>query len=290
MPTSIWEESLKPLQKLIMKPVLFNDLAITLVDALPARHDQDWTVDEHRHPWFEFNYVSDGGLCTTMDGCEFSTEAGFSLLVPPGVYHSNRHSNHRGDDGFCLRWQLEVAESGKNGQGSDAIAGRVIEALSIVRAGSFKCNAPELVESGAVISGILLQSHFATWILSLCELWNKDAEERASENDRVKVVVRQALLYLAEYYASDLGVKEVADSLHVSYRHLARIFKQVTGFTIIEKLNHIRINHAKKLLLETDKTIREIALEVGFNNEFYFSNIFNQYALITPSLFRKYQR
>jgi transcriptional regulator GlxA family with amidase domain len=67
---------------------------------------------------------------------------------------------------------------------------------------------------------------------------------------------------------------------------LARIFKHITGVTIVEKLNDIRINEAKKLLKETDRTIREIARGVGFQNEYYFTTMFSQNSYITPSKFR----
>jgi transcriptional regulator GlxA family with amidase domain len=100
-------------------------------------------------------------------------------------------------------------------------------------------------------------------------------------------MIRQALLYLNEYYAQPLKVQDLANSLNVSYRHLARLFKQVTGVTIIGKLNDIRVNQAKNLLKDTDVTIRDIALRVGFENEFYFTNIFSHYTYTTPSAFRK---
>ena len=287
---SMWEAGIKPMQRLIMKPIIFNDLAITLVDALPAWHGTDWIVDEHRHPWFEFNFVSEGAFYTVMEGCGFRTESNESLIIPPGAYHSNSHCNNTGDDGFCLRWKLEAAVTESHGYAASAIAGDIIRSLSVIRPASFKSSARELVESAACMTESLLQAQFAAWILSLNELWCKDHTEKIQENDRDEVLVRQALLYLTEYFASDLSVKDVADSLNISYRHLARIFKQVTGFTMIKKLNDIRVNHAKTLLVETDKTICEIALEAGFNNEFYFANIFKLYTFSSPSIFRKNQK
>jgi len=85
----------------------------------------------------------------------------------------------------------------------------------------------------------------------------------------------------------DIKVQELADALHMSYRNLSRRFKQQTGLSLIEKLSDIRIARAKKLLLDTDLTLREIAAATGFDNEFYFSNQFHRYALTSPGQFRK---
>lgn len=92
---------------------------------------------------------------------------------------------------------------------------------------------------------------------------------------------------MSEYYANEIHVMELANLVNVSYRSLARSFKQATGMTIIKKLNDIRIHEAQKLLRNTEKPIRQIAVEVGFENEYYFSRIFSHRTCITPSEFRK---
>jgi AraC-type DNA-binding domain-containing proteins len=292
MPVSIWEEKIKPLQKVIMKPVVFNNLVFTLVDALPARHDEDWVVDSHRHPWFEFNHVSSGALITEVDGKEFIAREGQLYLIPPGVFHSHRHYNYSGDDGFCLRWQLEIADIAKTqgGTGVNPLAEELIYNLSILRPESYDSGIDKIIEQVSIYDENLIHTDLLRCILYLHGKWQKNEKIYPTENLRDNILVRQALLYLSEYYNSDLSVKDIADSLNISYRQLARIFKKITGLTIIEKLIDIRIGKAKELLINTDKLIREIALEVGFTNEFYFSSMFTQYTLTTPSKFREQKR
>lgn len=56
---------------------------------------------------------------------------------------------------------------------------------------------------------------------------------------------------------------------------------------ILDKLLEIRMNHAKRMLISSDLTIKEIATKVGFENEFYFSNVFKKYDKSSPGIYHK---
>lgn len=285
---SLWEERISRLQALVMKSMLYNDLCITLIDALPAPHSNDWVLAEHRHPWFEFNYLSEGSLYTTLEGCEFLASAGSFFLIPPGCFHSHRYCSSSGDNGFCLRWQLEKAPLPKDFSNLTASAENIIKVISVPRPTATFKNMEGLISDFNDAHGIdTLQTSFISWLIMLYEQWREKGLEKDNSESRDNALVRQAILYLSEYYAHPIKVQELANSINMSYRHLARIFKQATGLTIIEKLNDIRVNHAKDLLKHTNEAVREIALQVGFENEFYFSNIFNHYTYMTPTNFRK---
>ena len=80
--------------------------------------------------------------------------------------------------------------------------------------------------------------------------------------------------------------KEIAEKLNVSIYYLSHVFKTLTGATVIEYRNELRLTKSKQLLLHTDKRIGEIALEVGFSNVAYFSEIFSRSEKISPSQYR----
>jgi len=284
MPYSLWEKRLESLQDLILKPIRFNDLQLTLIDAVHAAHERGWQVGEHRHPWFEFNYVSAGCLLTDIAQVSFPTGAGRFFLIPPGVAHGNRNDGNDCDDGFCLRWQIERAADEPDG-----LYDRLLKALTVMRPFSL-----EKDEIGRSIDALLSardsfrqQLAILELLRQLLALWEEPSTIPRHDRSRQDLIVRQAILYLSEYYAQPIAVADVARSLNVSYRHLARTFRQVTGVTIIEKLNDIRINRAKMLLRQTDMTIKEIARRVGFENEFYFSKTFGRSVFTSPSEFRR---
>lgn len=73
----------------------------------------------------------------------------------------------------------------------------------------------------------------------------------------------------------------------MSYGYFSRCFHDIIGVSFSDYYSQIRISHAKELLLNTDKTVQEIAFLTGYNNEKYFSRIFKKLTNVSPSEFRK---
>lgn len=99
-------------------------------------------------------------------------------------------------------------------------------------------------------------------------------------------IVTRVCEYIEAHLAEDLMVSQIAEKLNVSIYYLSHVFKTLTGATVIEYRNELRLTKSKQLLLHTDKRIGEIALEVGFSNVAYFSEIFSRSEKISPSQYR----
>ena len=78
-----------------------------------------------------------------------------------------------------------------------------------------------------------------------------------------------------------------AQKLKVTPNHLNKSIKSVTGKTALLLLNEIRLMEAKTRLKYTDYTISEIAFQLGFEDQSYFSRFFKKYTGNTPGEFRK---
>lgn len=102
--------------------------------------------------------------------------------------------------------------------------------------------------------------------------------------------VIKAVMYIRENYARSLRVGAVADYCHISSAHLSRLFREQTGFTIVDFLSLQRIQAAKELLLHTSSTLEEITHAVGFYDLQHFSRTFVRYTGLRPSAFRKIYR
>ena len=61
----------------------------------------------------------------------------------------------------------------------------------------------------------------------------------------------------------------------------------MTGKSFVSYLKYLRVEHAKKLLLETKYPIQDIALQIGYDDERYFRKIFIEITGISPAQFRK---
>lgn len=85
----------------------------------------------------------------------------------------------------------------------------------------------------------------------------------------------------------NFGVKELAKEMNISRSNLYLKVKSATGKSVSRFIREIRLNKAKELLEESDKTISEIAYEVGFGSPTYFNSCFHEYFGSTPGEMRK---
>lgn len=100
-------------------------------------------------------------------------------------------------------------------------------------------------------------------------------------------ILKPALEYIDQNYHEDIKLKDMAKLCYISPGYFSKIFHKETGEKFSDCLIRLRIEKAKKLLKNTNKTIQEIAIEVGFNDSGYFTKRFKKYQGITPGLYRK---
>lgn len=100
-------------------------------------------------------------------------------------------------------------------------------------------------------------------------------------------MLKKALDYLdANYDRDTLSLNLVAENIGVSANYLSAIFSQNMQKTFVEYLTEKRIEKARKLLWQTDKTSSEIAREVGYKDAHYFSFVFKKLQGCSPREYR----
>lgn len=80
--------------------------------------------------------------------------------------------------------------------------------------------------------------------------------------------------YLHIHYRDNISIKEIGREFHLSEGHLCRLFKEITGRSIVDYLNEYRIRKSVWFLRESSRDIGEIAGLAGFNNISYFKKNF----------------
>ncbi len=127
------------------------------------------------------------------------------------------------------------------------------------------------------ISQIKRQQLFFTILTILC-----DTQTNAS-NDLAQNIYD----YLQLYYKHPFNLKNLSNRFAFHPTHIIRCIKKKYGKTPLQLLLAIRIDKAKKLLTSTDKTVHTIGLEVGFEDNAYFSKQFKQLTNMTPTQYRQ---
>lgn len=107
------------------------------------------------------------------------------------------------------------------------------------------------------------------------------------ENEIDNPALLLAKRYIEQYYFNELTLDTIADFAHVSPQHLCRLFQKHMQMRPTHYINLTRIKVSKWLLHNSDKSVTEIAEEVGYHSPYYFTNTFKKYENMSPSAYRK---
>ena len=92
--------------------------------------------------------------------------------------------------------------------------------------------------------------------------------------------------YIHNNLSGDTSLNKLAEIAHFSPTYLSRLFKQLTNVSLTEYIGRLKYEKATRLLIETDMKIVQIATELGFETQSYFSRFFKKYAKISPQEYR----
>lgn len=104
-------------------------------------------------------------------------------------------------------------------------------------------------------------------------------------------LVSQAIRYIHEHYELPLTIDSLATILECSPRHLARLFRNSDiGQSPSDYLIRFRMQKASELLIQTELTLQDIAINVGYQDGYYFSRMFKKYMGLSPIRYRQQHR
>lgn len=92
---------------------------------------------------------------------------------------------------------------------------------------------------------------------------------------------------IQQNYADNISLKSLSEKYYINSAYLGQIFKKKRGCTFKDYLNNVRVHKAAELLLYSDKKMYEIAIDVGYKNQEYFINKFEEVYGDTPTRFRR---
>ncbi|MNN89103.1 Arabinose operon regulatory protein [compost metagenome] len=94
--------------------------------------------------------------------------------------------------------------------------------------------------------------------------------------------------YLNEHYANpDLSLTYLSGEFELNAKYLSQMFKEEFGVNFLDYLGNVRIQQAKRLLMETGESIQVIGIQVGYPNVRSFMRVFKKLTGVTPGEYRK---
>lgn len=139
----------------------------------------------------------------------------------------------------------------------------------------------DLEELVAISSLQELREHLWTLILDCLEL---DSNTDTTAKNKIKLAIK----YITDHYNKDIAINDLAERFTMSPNYFSSIFKKETGKTTINYIKEVRLTKAKEYLVKSEKSVVDIAKEVGYEDSQYFFKVFKKATGQTPLQYRKY--
>lgn len=125
-----------------------------------------------------------------------------------------------------------------------------------------------------------LKSYLKSLILDCLQI---EGDVDINSKNKVKLAIK----YIEDNYNIDISINELAEKFAISPNYFSAMFKKETGQTTVNYIKNIRINKACEYLKYSDKSVAEIAKEVGYQDSQYFFKVFKKAIGQTPLAYRR---
>ncbi|SFL23084.1 AraC family transcriptional regulator, arabinose operon regulatory protein [Paenibacillus sp. 1_12] len=102
--------------------------------------------------------------------------------------------------------------------------------------------------------------------------------------------IEETLYLLSQRMREPIRIEELAQSVGLSASRLSHLFKTITGHSIVDTLNRMRVQQAALLFEHTERSATQVCFDVGFQNYNHFTNQFRKWYGINPSSYMKNNR
>ncbi len=237
------------------------------------------------HADFELQYCIEGSLTFEMDGVAYTLHEGEFLLIPP----KTSHATVAADAGtrklvFAFKPEakcefvseaLEQMKTPRVTRGSENFKRLLFMMLEYAY-----ISAPLSAEAIGSLTSLMLYEVFRC-IHPVQE--QRGLKIKVFESDRR---ANDITTFIRENISHNIGVEDVADHLHICVRHINRIAKSETGYTVTELINNEKLACIKRLL-RSDLSLHDIAAQVNFSSEYTLNRFFKRYEGLSIGAWRK---
>lgn len=231
---------------------------------------------------YQINYITEGsGVFETADA-QFQVVPGSILVLRPGMWHRYKPDSSTGWNEHYIGFNGDFCQNLFN-------EGFFPQSKPVLYVG-FQENLLKLFLEVIQLVKDEKTGHqqvcAANTILALSKILSVIRNQEFA-GKTIERTIRKACLYFRENLNTNVNIEQLADELHVGYSYFRQMFRKYTGISPTQYHLSLRIQKAKDLLVSTDKSFKEIAIDLGFESYFYFSRIFKDKTGKSPMEFRK---
>lgn len=246
----------------------------------------------HVHPFHEIFYLSSGECTSFIDHNIYKFGKGDLVIVPGGCLHKTIYTGKGIHERIVISFRQEITDWVKEQIGTEYLKNCMVPGVinipekrrnyvdSLLDKLMFENDTPDILSTAFIKAGLV---ELLLFIIRCTEYEDNVIKEIDVDNRKIQEVAT----YIFEHYTENILLEDVADKFDMSKSFLSKRFKTATGFGFKEYIINLRIQNACRLLLETNKSITDIAFECGFNDSNYFGDSFRKIKGISPRKYRK---
>ncbi len=253
------------------------------------------------HHFWEFVYVDKGVIVTTVNGEDYTLSQSDYIFYKPGDCHSLRSHFETSPNVFLIVFICHSAAMRifQNRRGTLPVYLRKYIAEVIREARQtyqLPFNDPYMVEllskeneipGGQQLVKINMEQLLIYLYRDLCSSQQRpSASALLDQNSIDNAVVKKMVDFIHENLYSDITAASVCSISGYSVSYASTLFRGVCGCNIIEYMNMAKITEAKNLIRQGNLNFAQIAEQLGFSNQHYFSRVFRRVAKMSPSEYR----
>ena len=238
----------------------------------------------HSHTFHELFYLARGECTAFISHNIYKFHHGDIVIVPAGTIHKTDYTGKGMHERIVISFKPTVTEWLNNVVGTDIVSD-VMQAGVISIPEKRRDYIESLLEKDPLSPGFVSVALAELMLfITRCKNYEENVIKEIDVNNRI---MQEVATYIYNHYSERLILEDVAKKFNLSRSYLSKKFKSVTGFGFKEYIINVRIQHACELLLNTNKSITDIAFECGFNDSNYFGDAFRRTKVISPNKYRK---
>ena len=233
------------------------------------------TLPTHAHELPHFCLVLAGNYQENIAGRMFQRQPASLVFYPPDVSHGEQHFSHGRH--FLVEIDFQSLDRVRN------YGARLCEPALLGTEASLWLAARmyrEFSERDG-FSALVLES-ISTELLVAASRQHPHGAER-----RPPLWLKQVKEFLNENFSEPPGLTEIAAAVDIHPTHLARVFRRFESCTVGDYVRAVRINFARRRMLESNEPLVTIALAAGFADQTHFTRSFKRVTGMTPTEFRR---
>lgn len=247
----------------------------------------------HSHSYCEMYYLMSGACDILIKDSTYSISSGTVVFIPADTLHKTTYTGSASHERIYIEFSDSYISDMYSEYGKTWLQLNLFNTFMLVppqHRADFNAILSDIIKeqnNDNTFSGRMKKLYFQQLIITLLR-YNCIENFPGTPNSKIAdLSINDAMKYINSNYQYPITLASLAKLLNLNSSYLSLKFKSVNGIGFKEYLNNVRIGHAEKLLLETNKSITSIALESGFESSNYFGDIFKKRNGISPSEFRK---